>query len=128
MYTQDLYSIITPIKSNTISRLNRSRKWEYGYNKEHDVVVISRTGKIGEIYNIQGLKIALPAEPAKVSKETNKWTPEEYPKALKSINSIFNTLTMVPFKLIFLKKEIFKYFIITGIITMEEMIKYNEIL
>jgi len=63
MYTQDLYSIITPIKPNTISRLNRSRKWEYGYNKEHDVVVISRTGKIGEIYNIQGLKIALPAAP-----------------------------------------------------------------
>ena len=90
MYTQDLYSIITPIKPNTISRLNRSKKWEYGYNKEHDVVVISRTGKIGEIYNIQGLKIALPAEPAKVSKETNKWTPEEYPKALKSINSIFD--------------------------------------
>ena len=90
MYTQDLYSIITPIKPNTISRLNRSRKWEYGYNKEHDVVVISRTGKIGEIYNIQGLKIALPAEPAKVSKETNKWTPEEYPKELKSINSIFD--------------------------------------
>jgi hypothetical protein len=90
MYTQDLYSIITPIKPNTISRLNRSRKWEYGYNKEHDVVVISRTGKIGEIYNIQGLKIALPAEPAKVSKETSKWTPEEYPKELKSINSIFD--------------------------------------
>ncbi len=90
MYTQDLYSIITPIKSNTISRLNRSRKWEYGYNKEHDVVVISKTGKIGDIYNIQGLKIALPAAPAKISKDTNKWTPEEYPKELKSIGSIFD--------------------------------------
>ena len=90
MYTQDLYSIITPIKSNTISRLNRSRKWVYGYNKEHDVVVISRTGKIGEIYNIQGLKIALPAAPKDISKKTDKWTPEEYPKALKSINSIFD--------------------------------------
>ena len=90
MYTQDLYSIITPIKSNTISRLNRSRKWEYGYNKEHDVIVISKTGKIGDVYNIQGLKIALPAAPAKISKDTDKWTPEEYPKALKSINSIFD--------------------------------------
>ena len=90
MYTQDLYSIITPIKANTISRLNRSRKWVYGYNKEHDVVVISRTGKIGEIYNIQGLKIALPAAPKDISKKTDKWTPEEYPKALKSINSIFD--------------------------------------
>ena len=90
MYTQDLYSIITPIKSNTISRLNRSRKWVYGYNKDHDVVVISKTGRIGEIYNIQGLKIALPAAPTNISKKTDKWTPEEYPKALKSINSIFD--------------------------------------
>ena len=90
MYTQDLYSIITPIKSNTISRLNRSRKWAYGYNKDHDVVVISKTGRIGEIYNIQGLKIALPAVPTNISKKTDKWTPEEYPKALKSINSIFD--------------------------------------
>jgi hypothetical protein len=90
MYTQDLYSVITPIKSNTISRLNRSRKWEYGYNKEHDVVVISKTGKIGDIYNIQGLKIALPATPAKINKDTDKWTPEEYPRELKSISSIFD--------------------------------------
>ena len=29
---------------------------------EHDIVVISKTGKIGEVYEIQNLKIALPAE------------------------------------------------------------------
>ena len=52
MYEQTLYKVVTPIKLNTISRLNKSKKWEYGYNKEHDVVVISKTGQIGEIYEI----------------------------------------------------------------------------
>mgnify|MGYP000011645154 FL=1 len=90
MYTQSLYSIITPIKSNTISRLNKSKKWDYGYNKEHDIIVISKTGQIGDIYNIQNLKIALPKRPSNVDKANNKWTPEEYPKELKAINSIFD--------------------------------------
>jgi hypothetical protein len=90
MYEQSLYSVITPIRSNTIARLNKSKKWKYGYNKEHDVVVISKTGQIGEIYNIQGLKIALPKQPSKINKSTNKWTAEEYPKELKSITSVFD--------------------------------------
>ena len=90
MYQQTLYSIITPVKLTTISRLNKLKKWDYGYNKEQDLVVISKTGQIGEIYQIQGLKIALPKEPAKVSTKTDKWTPEEYPKELKSITSIFD--------------------------------------
>ena len=90
MYTQELYQIIEPIRRTTITRLNKGKKWEYGYNKEHDVVVISKTGQIGEIYNIQNLKIALPKSPGKLSKATNKWTPEEYPKELKGIKSIFD--------------------------------------
>jgi hypothetical protein len=90
MYQQSLYKIIEPIKHNTISRLNKARKWKYGYNKEHDVVVISKTGRIGEIYEIQGLKIALPLTPGKLSKENDKWTPEEYPKELNGIKSIFD--------------------------------------
>jgi hypothetical protein len=90
MYEQSLYSVITPIKKNTISRLNKSKKWEYGYNKEHDIVVIGKTGQIGEIYNIQNLKIALPKEPAKIDKSHDKWTVEEYPKELKRIQSVFD--------------------------------------
>ena len=50
MYEQSLYKIIEPIRANTIKRLNKGKKWEYGYNKEHDVVVISKDGTIGEIY------------------------------------------------------------------------------
>ena len=71
MYQQTLYKVITPIKTNTIKRLNKLKKWEYGYNKENDVIVISKTGQIGEIYEIQNLKIALP-EPENIYKRSNK--------------------------------------------------------
>jgi len=57
---------------NTISRLNKSKRWEYGYNKENDIVVISKTGQIGEVLEIQGLKIALPLAPKSVYKRSGK--------------------------------------------------------
>ena len=73
-YEQELYKIITPVKDNTLKRLNRTKKWAYGHNKDHDIVVISRTGQIGDIYDIQGLKIALPKTPNSVHKnDDNKW-------------------------------------------------------
>ena len=89
MYKQSLYKIIQPVKINTLKRLNKSKKWNYGYNKENDIVVISKTGQIGEIYEIQGLKIALPKEPKNLIKGSNRWEAKEYPKELKNINSIF---------------------------------------
>ena len=90
MHEQTLYEVVTPVKLTTISRLNKSKKWMYGYNKEHDIIVISKTGQIGEIYSIQNLKIALPKAPASIDKSNNKWIPEEYPKELKAIDSIFD--------------------------------------
>ena len=90
MYEQSLFKLIEPIKLTTISRLNKAKKWEYGYNKEHDVIVISKTGQIGDIYEIQNLKIALPKVPAKVNNTNNKWTVTDYPKELKSIKSVFD--------------------------------------
>ncbi len=90
MYEQTLYKVIEPIKNTTVHRLNKGKKWSYGYNKEHDVVVISKTGQIGEIYEIQGLKIALPKIPIKLNKKQLKWTPGEYPKELKNIPSVFD--------------------------------------
>ena len=29
--------------------MNRGKKWKYGYNKEHDLIVLSNNGVIGEI-------------------------------------------------------------------------------
>ena len=80
MYEQTLYKIVEPIKKTTISRLNKKRKWEYGYNKENDIVVISKTGKIGQVVEIQGLRIGLPAEPKRVHLfDKIKWQRIEYP-------------------------------------------------
>ena len=89
MYKQTLYKVIDHIKPHVIKRLNKSKKWEYGYNKEYDVIVISKTGQIGEVYEIQNLKIALPKE-KDVNKDYDKWQVHEYPKALKKIKTIFD--------------------------------------
>ena len=88
-YKQTLFSIVEPIRTNTLIRLNKSKSWEYGYNKEHDIVVISKTGQIGEVYEIQNLKIALPPHPKTLTKGNNKWSPHDYPKELAQIKSIF---------------------------------------
>jgi len=90
-YEQSLYKIVEPIKNTTISRMNKGKKWKYGYNKEHDVVVISKTGQIGEIYDIQGLHIALPKSPKEVFKhKKNKWVKFENPKELSRLKNIFD--------------------------------------
>jgi len=89
MYKQTLYKVIEPIKINTIKRLNKSKKWEYGYNKEHDIIIISKTGQIGEIYEIQNLRIALP-KPKSICKKHNKWIAKEYPKELQKVKTIFD--------------------------------------
>ena len=91
MYEQALYKVVNPIKTNTIKRLNKSKKWKYGYNKEHDVVVISKTGEIGDVYSIQNLQIALPKTPKKIKKfDNDTWQVTEYPKELQRINTIFD--------------------------------------
>ena len=72
MYEQTLYKIIEPVKKTTINRLNKSKKWKYGYNKEHDIVVISKDGTIGEILEMQGLRIALPKMPKNVYENKHK--------------------------------------------------------
>ena len=90
-YEQTLLNIIEPIKKTTISRLNKGKKWKYGYNKENDVIVISKTGQIGEIYEIQNLKIALPKQPKEVFKHPdNKWVKINQPKELVRLKNIFD--------------------------------------
>ena len=96
-YEQSLYKIVEPIRLNTIKRLNKSKKWEYGYNKENDVVVISKTGTIGNVIEIQGLQIALPKQPKEIYscsniKSEQKW--KQFPanpafKKRKTRTSIF---------------------------------------
>ena len=91
MYEQTLYKIVEPVKKTTISRLNKKRLWKYGYNKENDIVVISKTGKIGQVVEIQGLRIGLPSKPKRVHLfDKNKWQRLEYPKELGKLKNIFD--------------------------------------
>ena len=90
-YKQTLVKILKDhVKAKVLKNKNRYKKWEYGYNKEYDMVVISKTGEIGEVYEIQNLKIALP-KPVDVKKfKSNTWQHTEYPKDLKKIKSVFD--------------------------------------
>ncbi len=91
MYEQSLVKTIEPVKKTTISRLNKGKKWKYGYDKEHDIIVISKTGQIGEILEIENLRIALPKVPVQVFRhEKNKWVKDDQPKELQRLKSIFD--------------------------------------
>ena len=91
MYKQTLYKVLPDyIKPKILKRMNRYSKWEYGYNEDHDMIVISRTGKIGEVYEIQNLKIALPLAENIYKFEKNRWTRFDYPKVLSRIKTVFD--------------------------------------
>jgi len=90
MYKQNLVKVVEPIKKTTITRMNRGKKWKYGYNKEHDIIVISKTGKIGEILEIQNLRVALPLLPVRLQHKIGKWQKIEYPKQLSKLKNIFD--------------------------------------
>ena len=54
---KEIKDVINP---KILSKQNRYKKWEYGYNEDYDFIVISKTGQIGQIIEIQNLRIALP--------------------------------------------------------------------
>jgi len=91
MYEQTLYKVLDNyIKPSTLKKKNRVKSWKYGYDEDHDMVVISKTGKIGDIYEIQNLKIALPAEFKTHNFKEKKWGKLDYPKELSRIKTIFD--------------------------------------
>jgi hypothetical protein len=94
-YEQLLWKEIKDVVNPKIlAKNNRFKKWEYGYNSDYDFIVISKTGKIGQIIEIQDLRIALPAtdEPFKRSdkKAEQYWERQDYPKELSKIKSRFD--------------------------------------
>ena len=68
MYKQSLYTVHTDhLEKKQVKQNNRYKKYDYGYNVDLDCVIISRSGRIGEIYEVQGLRIGLPEQPEYVS-------------------------------------------------------------
>jgi hypothetical protein len=95
MYEQTLYKVLPGyVKPSVIKQQNRYNKWKYGYNKEYDLVIISKTGKIGEIYEIQNLRIALPliedSFKRTPKKDEQHWEQLKIPKELEKIKSVFD--------------------------------------
>ena len=98
MQSQDLNKLFRvihdAIPKHVISNKNKARSWVYGYDPKYDLVVISKSGQIGEVYAINGLLVALPKTP-KLSysrskkKEEQYWEAMEYSKESSRIKSIF---------------------------------------
>ena len=87
----NLYRIVTDhVHKTALTTKNSKKSWDYGYNKEYDIIVISKDGTIGEIYEINGLKIAVPSTPKNIDDRGNKWVAQEYPAELQKIKSIFD--------------------------------------
>ena len=82
------------IPNQVLAAKNKAKTWEYGYNSKYDVVVISKDGTVGEVYEIQGFRVALPKQPKECVKRDSKksdqyWERQEIPNGLKKIQSIF---------------------------------------
>ena len=90
MYEQSLFKILPDyIDPKVLKKKNRYKQWKYGYDKESDVIVISKTGEIGEVYSIQNLTIALPKQNNPYEFKSNKWGRLDYPQELSKIKSVF---------------------------------------
>ena len=90
-----LYRILQAyVPANVITNKNRNKSWLYGYDDKYDMVVISRTGTIGDIISVNGLTIALPSPPKDTHRRSKVrgeqyWERNEIPKSLSKIVSIF---------------------------------------
>lgn len=86
--------IVGHVPDKVLSTKNRNHSWVYGYDPEHDFVIISKTGQIGEVVEISGLKIALPLAPKECPQRHSKaseqyWERQDLPPQLGRIQSIF---------------------------------------
>ena len=86
-----LYSILSNyVQRQAVVAKNKNKSWNYGYHPEYDLVVISKDGTIGDVYEINGVKIAIPPTPKELENTNNRWIAQEYPAELQKIKSIFD--------------------------------------
>jgi hypothetical protein len=91
----NLYRVLEDyIPKAVLTNKNKNKSWKYGYDDKYDLVIISKSGQIGEVINISGLIIGLPLKPKECLQRHSKkseqyWEREELPKELSRIQSIF---------------------------------------
>lgn len=89
-----MVTVDSTVPKKTLTQINKRRGWDYGYNKEYDIVIISKDGTLGDVVEISGLRIGLPSVPDSVWARSNKkeeqyWERQDIPNELKKIQSIF---------------------------------------
>ena len=82
------------IPKHVLTSKNKAKTWKYGYDAKYDVIVISKDGTVGEVYEIQNLRIALPQAPKKCFTRSAKereqyWERTDISKQLNKIQYIF---------------------------------------
>ena len=95
MYKQTLYKIHTEhLSDKKIKNHNKHKKFKYGYNEDLDCVIISKDGTLGDIYEIQGLKVGIPKTPNKIDGEDLKKEDQVFRQVSKpaSLNKIRNLI------------------------------------
>ena len=96
MYKQTLYTIHKDhLSDKKIKHTNKHKNFKYGYNEDLDCVIISKDGTLGEIYNIQGLKVGLPKTPDTIHGEDLDMADQYFriankPESLKKLRTIYD--------------------------------------
>jgi hypothetical protein len=86
-----LYTLVKEyINKTALNTKNAKKSWTYGYHPDYDLVVISKDGTIGDIYDINGIKIALPSEQKNIPNKNNTWKAEEYSPELNKLKTVFD--------------------------------------
>ncbi len=92
----DLFSIVEIVPKEVLNYRNKEKSWEYGYNAEYDLNIISKNGTIGDIYRIDGINVAIPSTPklseiqgSELPKAEQKWERTPLPKELKRYSSVY---------------------------------------
>lgn len=92
------YCIKNHIPADIVRERNNAKAWEYGYNKEFNIIVISKNGTIGDVFLMNDLFIAIPQKPDdKLIRNYNlpakdqKWRRYLVPNDLSDFGAIFNS-------------------------------------
>jgi hypothetical protein len=79
-----------PVPEKILKKRNAKKDWLPGYNQEYDIVIVSKDGTLGDVYDIQNLRVGLPAVPEKIDYKYNKWHVDELPRELSRIKTQFD--------------------------------------
>ena len=69
-----LYSVLENYIPKSLGTKNKAKAWKYGYDEKHDIVVISKSGQIENVIQINGLKNSITKSSSKNIKRDSKKT------------------------------------------------------